>query len=266
MGSSHVEKFYDSNPLKEWERLDRHRTEFALTMKALQEYLPPAPCNVLDNGGGPGRYAIALTQKGYRVTLLDLSQANLDFAAKMASHVNITIDQRLHGNALSLEGMDDASFNAVLMLGPLYHLVSAEDRNQAIREAGRVLKPGGVLFAAFISRYGVFMDASVKYPQTVYEKRDLWEQIWRDGFNPPPHDGFTDAYFAMPAEVVPLMEAQGFSTLNMLGLEGIVSGHEDAVNALNGDAWEYWVNLNYAYAKDPALHAASAHLLYIGRK
>lgn len=264
--TTHIEGFYDSNALKEWERLDRHRTELAVTLKALDEYLPASPADILDIGGGPGRYAIELTRRGYEMTLLDLAQANLDLAEQKAAEAGVTLHATLHGNALELSALADGSFDVVLLMGPLYHLVRLEDRQRCLQEAKRVLKPGGLLFAAFINRYGVFLDGSVKYPQAVYENRALWEQIWRDGVNPPPHDSFTDAYFAMPDEVVPLMEGQGFTSLNLLGLEGIVSGHEESVNALSGEAWEYWVKLNYDYAKDPALHAASAHLLCIGRK
>lgn len=263
---THIEGFYDDCTQREWERLDRHRTEFAVTMKALDEYLPPAPADVLDIGGGPGRYAIELTRRGYAVTLLDLAQANLDMAAVKAAEAGVSLHAALHANALDLSAFADHTFDAVLLMGPLYHLISLEDRIRCIQEAKRVLKPGGLIFAAFINRYGVFIDGAAKYPQHVYERRELWEGIWRDGVNPPPHDSFTDAYFAMPAEVVPLMEDQGFSTLKLLGLEGIVSGHEDAVNALSGEVWAYWVNLNYAYAQDPALHAASQHLLYVGTK
>jgi len=263
---THIEGFYDANAQREWERLDRHRTELALTLKTLADTLPPAPADVLDIGGGPGRYAIELSHRGYNVTLLDLAQANLDLAAQKTAEAGVNLHASVHGNALDLSAFADNTFDAALLMGPLYHLVSAEDRQRCIHEARRVLKPGGLIFAAFINRYGVFLDGSAKYPQTVYDNRELWEGIWRDGVNPPPHDSFTDAYFAMPAEVLPLMEGQGFSTLNLLGLEGVVSGHEDAVNALSGDAWTYWVDLNYAYAQDPALHAASQHLLYVGRK
>jgi ubiquinone/menaquinone biosynthesis C-methylase UbiE len=263
---THIEGFYDDSTQREWERLDRHRTELALTLKALNEHLPPSPADVLDIGGGPGRYAIELSRRGYAVTLLDLSLANLELAAVKAAEAKVSLHAALHANALDLRAFDDGSFDAVLLMGPLYHLIALEDRIRCIQEAKRVLKPGGVLFAAFINRYGVFVDAAAKYPNDVFERRALWEGIWQDGVNPPPHDSFTDAYFALPAEILPLMEGQGFTTLNLLGLEGIVSGHEEAVNALEGEAWEYWVRLNYDYAHDPALQAFSQHLLYVGKK
>ncbi len=257
-----VERFYDKQSQSEWERLVRHRMEFAVTMKALQEYLPHPPASVLDIGGGPGRYAIELTRLGYSVTLLDLSQANLDLAAEKALEAGVEISRMLHGNALSLTDFEEGSQDAVLLMGPLYHLVHLEERQKAVAEASRVLKPGGLLFAAFISRYGVFVDASAKYPEEGFQNKEEWEQLWKDGIN---RSGFTDAYFAMPDEIIPLMEKLGLETMNLLGLEAIVSGHEDKMNALQGEPWEYWVDLNYRFAKDPALHAVSNHLLYVGK-
>ena len=78
-----VERYYDQCVEYEWERLERHRTEFAVTLRTLQEYLPPPPITILDIGGGPGRYAIALAQQDYEVTLMDLSKNLLDFAKEM---------------------------------------------------------------------------------------------------------------------------------------------------------------------------------------
>ena len=81
---SNVEQFYDGFAAQEWGRLERHRTEFAVTMRALRDWLPPAPATILDIGGGPGRYSIALAQLGYDVTLLDLAQGNLAFSSEKA--------------------------------------------------------------------------------------------------------------------------------------------------------------------------------------
>ncbi len=75
-----VEAFYDRDAEHEWERGDRHRTEFAVTLRALAEHLPPPPARILDCGGGPGRFSIELARQGYDVTLFDLSAGNLALA------------------------------------------------------------------------------------------------------------------------------------------------------------------------------------------
>jgi 2-polyprenyl-3-methyl-5-hydroxy-6-metoxy-1,4-benzoquinol methylase len=79
-----VQQYYDQNALDEWQRLERHRTEFAVTMLALTQSLPQPPARIVDIGGGPGRYAITLAQKGYSVTLVDLSPENLALAREQA--------------------------------------------------------------------------------------------------------------------------------------------------------------------------------------
>ena len=75
--SGYIRDYYDSQCELEWKRLENHRTEFALTIRALDRYLPSPPARLLDCGGGPGRYAIELAKRGYKVTLFDLSAAQL---------------------------------------------------------------------------------------------------------------------------------------------------------------------------------------------
>ncbi len=260
-----VEEYYDANPQIEWDRMNRHRTEFAVTFRALQEFLPPPPCRVIDIGGGPGRYAVELARMGYGVTLLDLSSKNLQLALQKAEEAFARLEAVVHGNALSLTGFGEASFDAVLLMGPLYHLVEPALRLKAVREAIRVLRPGGVLFAAFISRYAVLRDAAKKYPEDLFENSPQTLKIIETGVNEP-ESGFTAAYFSYPSEIIPMMESVGLKSLALLGAEGIVAGHEEKINELSGEAWEYWVNLNYHLSHDPALLGAADHLIYIGRK
>lgn len=260
-----VEQYYDHNAQAEWGRLDRHRTEFAVTLRALGEFLPRPPASVLDCGGGPGRYAIALTQQNYQVTLLDLAQANLDLAEEKAAEAGVRLAGILHGDARHLETIAESSFDAVLLLGPLYHLLAAEDRLRAIRQAHRVLKSGGVLFAAFISRFAPLRDVARRSPEWIVDHQEYAERIFASGIQYRT-DGFTEVYLAHPTEIVPILEGAGFAMLKMIGCEGVVAGHEEKINALTGEAWEVWTDLNYRLGQDPALLGAADHLLYVGQK
>jgi len=121
-----IQEFYDKNVQNEWERLDRHRTEFEVTMKALREFLPPSPCRVLDVGGGPGRYSIALAKSGYAVTLFDLSKGCLDFAERKSSELGVELSGTVKGSSLDLGKFADEAFDVVLLMGPLYHLLKRE--------------------------------------------------------------------------------------------------------------------------------------------
>jgi ubiquinone/menaquinone biosynthesis C-methylase UbiE len=216
-----VDEFYDSGAQREWERLDRHRIEFAVTKRAMADYLPRPPARLLDCGGGPGRYAIALAQQGYRVTLLDISAASLNLARLKASEAEIQLEDFIHGTALDLSRFPNGWFDAVLVMGPLYHLTRQEDRLAVTQEASRVLRLEGILMTAWITRYAPFRDAAATYPADIEPDLERWEQMRKDGVN---FGGWTDAYFAMPDEVIPLMESCGLTTLALLGVGGLLPG------------------------------------------
>ena len=100
-----VANLYDSMSEREWARMDRHRTEFYVTLRALREHLPPPPARVLDCGGGPGRYAVELARWGYDVTLFDLSTGNLALAREKAAEAGVTLAGFEQGTALDLSGL-----------------------------------------------------------------------------------------------------------------------------------------------------------------
>lgn len=274
-----VEKLYDSNPQREWERAERHRTEFAITLRALLQHLPPAPCRVLDCGGGPGRYAIELARLGYEVTLFDLSAGNLALARQKAAAVQpaaaaiqpeaeggVALAAYDQGTALDLSRYGDGSFDAVLLMGPLYHLLDEEERLRALSEARRVVKPGGPLFAAFITRFAVHRDAAAHYFTEPLALPGLYETIEQTGQLPPREGVGFVAYFAHPDEVEPLMRRAGLEVDEILGVEGYVSIIEDqGVNALTGPAWDWWLEANWRGAHEAALRGAVEHLLVVAR-
>ena len=262
---SEVQRYYDETAEIEWRRLDRDRVEFAGTMRALQEYLPAAPARILDIGGGPGRYAIELAARGYGVTLADISRAELDFASVKAGEAGVRLDGCVEADARDLSRFDDGAFDAVVMMGPLYHLLDERDRRRAAQEALRVVRAGGPVFAAFLSRYAAIRFWAKHEPMRVLDDFARYERQVATGESPDSPE-FTDIYLAHPAEVRPLMESAGFATLDLIGVEGVVSMIRDNLHALEGEAWERWMDLNYRLGKDPSTHGCAEHLLYVGRK
>jgi S-adenosylmethionine-dependent methyltransferase len=260
-----AEPFYDEFAPQEWVRLERHRTEFAVTIKAMASFLPDPPSSILDIGAGPGRYAIELARKGYSVTLLDVSKASLEMAKQKAEEEGVSLKDFVYGNALSSSKCVSEIFDAVLLMGPLYHLLLEQERVRAIQEAMEILKPGGRLFSSFITRFAPFREAASSVPSWFLENRDYALRMLETGLHEAP-EKFAKAYFTHPDEVVPMMENCGLKTLLLLGCEGIVAGHEEKVSTLQSEDWDHWVDLNYRLGQEPSLYGASDHLFYVGEK
>src|SRR4051794_9676082 len=124
--------------------------ELLRTQQLLERYLPAAPAVLADVGGGPGRYALWLAGQRYQGHLLDPITLHVEQArsASQNSSTSVLASTQV-GDARELP-FPDASMDAVLLLGPLYHLSEPADRLQALAEARRVCRSGGVIIAAGI--------------------------------------------------------------------------------------------------------------------
>jgi ubiquinone/menaquinone biosynthesis C-methylase UbiE len=199
---------------REAERLASGRGELerVRTQAILARYLPPPPATVLDVGGAAGVYAIPLAKQGYAVHLVDPVELHVAQAREAARRAGVSLASAVVGDARRLEA-EPGSADAVLMLGPLYHLVERGDRRIALREALRVLKPRGVLFAAAISRFASFIDgiANDLFADPVFRSIVAGDLAGGRHENPTNHpDYFTTAYFHRPEELGEEVYAAGF--------------------------------------------------------
>lgn len=260
-----VEKYYDGDADREWARLDRDRVEFAVTLRTLAEYLPAAPARVLDIGGGPGRYAIELARRGYDVTLADISQVELSLASEKAAEAGVRLGDTVKADARDLRRFEASTFDAVLLMGPLYHLLEEGDRRRAVEESVRVTKRDGIVMATNITRYAAIRFWAKRDPMQVVNHRELYEQQVMTG-KTPNAEGFTDLYLMRPRELAALFEGTGVEHVVTVACEGVVSMIREKLVELVGTAWEYWVDLNYRLGKDPETHGLAEHLMFVGRK
>ncbi len=192
------------------------------TQQILARHLPPAPAAIFDVGGAAGVYAFPLAQQGYQVHLIDPVELHLKQARSYAAESRIALASVAKGDARHLDA-PSGSADAVLLLGPLYHLVEYADRLQALREARRILKARGVLFAAAVSRFGSllyglstgdFRDAQFREIVAA----DLASGQHRNPTNNPAY--FTTAYFHRPEELAAEVRDAGFGEVQIVAVEG----------------------------------------------
>ena len=145
MSRDAVRNYYEQFGEREWARLDRPEDgalEFAINSRTIAAYLPDE-ARILDIGGGPGRYALWLAERGHRVSLADISPGLLTIAREQAAArpAGQLVEEIVEADACDLSRWPDASFDAVLALGPFYHLPEEDARERAAAELARVLKP-----------------------------------------------------------------------------------------------------------------------------
>ena len=275
MDTDAVRAYYASLGEREWTRLenpDDGAIEFGVTCQTLATYLPPH-ARVLDIGGGPGRYTIWLAQHGHYVSLADLCPELLSIARTKIGQAgaDAMVEEIVEADARDLSHWADNSFDAVLSLGPFYHLPDSEDRDRAAAELRRVLRVGGTAFVALMPRYA-FLRRTLAIPD---ERRhlvqsDFIERVLKEGvfINDVP-GRFTNGYGAQPEDVSPFFEQHGFTTLALLAAEGIAVNSQRALSELaTSDPTLYQAALDVIIrtASDSSILGLAAHLLYVGRR
>ena len=242
--------------------------ERARTMDLLSRHLPPPPARVLDVGGGPGAYAVWLAGRGYDVRLLDPVPLHVEQAREAARENGVTLDAAI-GDARRLEEAD-GSADAVLLMGPLYHLTERVDRVAALAEARRVLRPGGVVIAIGISRYASLLAGLLHRLVDDPAFRAILERDLSDGQHRNPTDRleyFTTAYFHKVEHLAAEAEEAGLGMAAVFAVEGPAWLLAD-VEARAGDTehWRILMDLLRQVEAVPALLAASAHLMLVARR
>jgi len=248
-----------------WFQLEQARTQ-----ELILRHLPPAPATVVDAGGGAGAYACWLAARGYQVQLIDPVAKHVEQArAASLRRPESPLASAEVGDARHLP-QGDATADAVLLLGPLYHLVEREDRIACLKEAHRVLRPGGLAWGAGISRFaslfdslaGGFFDDPAFAPILA---RDLEEGQHRNSTGNPLY--FTDAFFHRPGELSRDFLAAGFQVEAVVAIEGPGWLARDFDRLWNDPPQrERMLAAVRKVEREPSVLGASSHIMAIGRK
>src|SRR5688572_8441102 len=257
-----------------FEEEGRLESEFSLeairTRELVSRHLPPPPAVVYDIGGAAGVYAFWLSGQGYQVHLVDASPRLVEEARRRsASRQDDRLASCQAGDARALQ-FEDATADVVLMLGPLYHLTAREDRVKALQEARRVLKPGGLLAAAAISRWASAMDGLARDLFNDPAFTAIVDQDLRDGQHRNPSgrlEYFTTAHFHRPEDLRQEATDASLHVEALYGIEGPGWILPDLRERL-GDARrrEDLLRVARQLESEPSVLGASAHLLILGRR
>lgn len=207
------------------------QVEFHRTLELISRRLPAPPGVVADIGGGPGRYSLWLSDRGYHVKHRDLIPQHVE---QLRTHLRpgASLDTAV-GDARHLD-LADNSVDVVLLLGPLYHLQEAEDRLAALREAYRITKPGGFLASAAISRWAPRLDGFLV--QRMYEDFPgllaSVQQVESDGIISPLVPGGFTAYTHRPQDLRDELSAAAWSVDYVASVEGLAFALSDLAERL----------------------------------
>lgn len=248
---TNLEEYY--NKFNEEKRLLRRhgQVEYITTMKYIHKYLEGKPgASILDVGAGTGRYSVALSEEGYDVTAVELVKHNLGILKSKGSNV-----KAYQGNATKLKRFSDNSFDMTLVFGPMYHLLTFEERLKALNEAKRVTKPGGNILVAYcMNEYGV-----ISYGF----KENNAAQCRADGrlneeFHCVPQEGDLYQYLRLE-DIDELNQAAGLTRVQIISADGPTEYMRPVINAMDEETFNLYVEYHLSTCERPELVGAGAH-------
>lgn len=257
----------------EWGRLDslEGKLEYDLCLPIVLKYLSKGT-EILDLGGGPGRYTIELAQMGYSLHLADLSKELLEQAKERIAELKVENVKSINQvNAIDLSLYKDNSFDAVLLFGPIYHLTNITERISCIKEVYRVLKKDGLVIASFIPYLTGAIGVATRmfyFPDQV--AIETLNRVFSNGiFNNNADRGFQEGYYPTSKEIVKLFGENGFSKILLRSIRGWGANKEEQIYKLkveNPKAFEAVIELINKTADDPSIIETGGQAIFVGKK
>ena len=267
-GSARMDAVKDSyEHYREEDRLSTNnarRIEWITTVRAFRELFPPNG-KILDCAAGTGAYAFYFAQKGYDVTATDLTPRHIGYIRNHLEGKPYHIGTGVR-DAADLSCFENETFDIVLCMGPFYHITEERVRRKCLAECLRVLKAGGLLAVAYISRFFVF--PYVASSDTRYLNAELAEKLRETGalVHDDPLCFWTDNYFAAPEEMERLFTDAGLQTVDHFAQDGISPFLREKVDAFSAEQFSVWCDYHYAVCREKSILGAGNHALIVGRK
>ena len=258
---SYLEDYYNQYD-EEGRLLSRHgQVEYLTTMKYIYKCLSgTADPAILEIGAGTGRYSVTLAKQGHRVTAVELIPRNLEILkSKLDGTERIT---PILGNALDLSVLPDASFSVTLVLGPMYHLYTREEKLQALSEAVRVTKPGGYLLVAYCMNEPTI----VSY---VFGKNKLREVTDLHMLTPDWHciSEPKDLFEMVRTEEIAALDAEvPVKRIKLVAADGATNYMRQVIDAMDDETFGRWMDYHFSTCERQDLIGASHHTLDILQK
>ncbi|MBT2293758.1 class I SAM-dependent methyltransferase [Paenibacillus albidus] len=266
MQNQKVVRYYDSYDEASRLTSDRaRRLEFITTTRILEKYIHEAAA-ILDEAAGSGVYTFYYADKGNVVTAADITPKHVTMIQKRMerdAYRNVTAQV---ADATDLSGFASELFDVVLCLGPLYHLQNPEAQRQCIRESLRVLKPGGLLAAAYINRSFIIPHLIGHAPE--YLNREFITSVQHQGYvdSDDQADFFASAYFHTPEEVEALLAEEQVEKLTHVATDGCAFFMREQMNQWSEEQYQIWADYHLSTCEERTLLGYSNHGLYVGRK
>ena len=237
------------------------------TRELLGRYLPEPPARVADIGAGPGAYSLWLAERGYRVVARDLVPLHVEQLRAAADERGLSVDSGV-ADARRLD-LPDQTFAAVLLFGPLYHLQDRDGRLQALREAARVVVPGGIVLAVAISRWAAIMDGVLRLRLGEGDPRfaAVVDKVVETGRLDPLEDGGFSGYLHRPAELQAEVADVGLRERALVSIEGPAAYLVDVAERWESPAARDLVlDVSRRLEAVPELAGMGSHLMLVAEK
>jgi S-adenosylmethionine-dependent methyltransferase len=260
-----LKAYYQKN--NESSRMQRQQLEYLVTLQLLTYYLGQAPRTVLELGAGAGAYTVPMAAAGHHVTANDLVDPLLNANREAVRAAGLEKRVKFHaGDARTVaKGLAPASFDVVLAMGPLYHLIRADEREALVRDLKSSIKAGGLLITAHMTRMGYVKYVFQNSPALITASPNDLIEIWENGFHAQhPRSGGFRGYWTTPGEAKTLHETCGLKWKAIHSQDAGIGSMDSLFNALPDPEKTGWARLAFMLSGDANTWGDARHFLCVG--